>query len=141
MDKADFYVEDEYSMLTWVGTVESLGSPYDIPAFLLNAKNKREFERAVSYYLNEMIEDGIDPADGWPHLWDDSRMTRYSYIFMGNKVYCSMFGDFIFDPIKIRNGGDMLEAVIGIPPIIPAFPNMLIYQAAKDIINSEYVDG
>ena len=134
MDKADFYVEDDDLFLRWIGSVQSFGSPYNIPLYLLNIKESNQFEIGIKYYLCKTVTDGVSPEDGWPHLWDDSRMTKYSYIFTEKKVYCSMMGGFIFDPITIRNGGDMLEAVRGLPPIRPFFPNIPIYEAAKNLL-------
>lgn len=134
MDKADFYVEEDDLFLRWIGNVQKFGSPYDLPLYLLNIKASDQFEKSIQYYLCKTINDGVTPEDGWPHLWDDSRMTKYSYIFIGKKVYCSMMGGFIFDPITIMQGGDMFEAITGIPPIRPFFPNMPIYEAAKNLL-------
>ncbi len=134
MDKADFYMEDDDLFLRWIGSVQSFASPYDLPLYLLNIKISDQFEKSVQYYLCETVNDGVTPENGWPHLWDDSRMTAYSYIFIKNKIYCSMMGGFVFDPITIKQGGDMFEAIIGIPPIIPFFPNVPIYEEAKNLL-------
>lgn len=140
MDKADFYVGEDNIFLRWIGSVQNFGSPYDLPTYLLGVKDPHEFERITQYYLCEVAIDGVTPKNGWPHLWKDSRMTTYSYIFIDKKVYCSMFGGYIFDPIVVRRGEDMFEAIKGVPPTKPLFPNMLIHEAAK-ILMENYTNG
>lgn len=124
MDKADFYIGiDKYAK--WIGSLMRYGDPVSIimPRFLLS-KNPVEYEELFTEILEEVCYN-VKPEDGWPHLWQDSQMTDYSYHLFDGKVWCSMNGGQLFDPLVIIGGEDLIAAEKYAPRIKVKYPYML----------------
>jgi hypothetical protein len=123
--KADFYFMDHDGSLEWFGSVNQNGRYNQLPVEILLASNKIIFEELVSDMIAVQANGSLKyNGDGWPYLWEDSRMTDYTYIFheCTGKVYASNFGQRLFDPIKMLQGMDMLGADNGMG--IPNLPKM-----------------
>lgn len=129
MKKADFYVGMGRDAL-WVGSVSKSGEIWDMSIDILIQVNKTMYEELAVEYIN--FYDGIvaNHVCQWPWPWADSKMTDYSYIFMPEyeKVFMSMEGGDLLDPIKIMQGKDMIEsnAHLG-PPIFPIMIDQIHY--------------
>ena len=126
--KADFYVGVGQDA-EWIGSVSNFGEIYQIPIEIFIQVNNIMYEEKVFEFIklcNGII--GQHPCK-WPWPWEDSRMTDYSYFFIPEheKVYASIEGNELIDPIKILQGYSLLEASTGLG--VPEFPNM------KKIIN------
>jgi len=123
MDKADFYIGIDKNA-KWIGSVIKHGHPtcgFD-RIFLL--KNKIEYEEALDVLLNKDLY-GVTQEDRWPHIWQDSQMTNYSYHLFNGKVWCSMMGGQLFDPLVIIGGEDLITAEKYAPRIKVEYPFML----------------
>ena len=114
MTKADFYIIDGDN-IEWMGSLTNSGEPENFPLEILIQVNRIMFVEMLYEYLEkndgEMVE--------WPWMWSDSRMTDYSYLFhtgMG-KVLMSVQGGRLVDPIKIRQGMDLIGADVGMGKI------------------------
>jgi hypothetical protein len=124
MDKADFYIGiDKYAK--WIGSLLKKGDPVSIvmSRFLLT-KNPVEYEELFTELLEEVYY-SVTPEDGWPHPWQDSHMTDYSYHLFNGKVWCSMMGGQLFDPLTIIGGEDLIAAEKYAPRIKVEYPFML----------------
>lgn len=118
--KADFYVGmGEKS--EWIGSLLRDGNVWNIPIDIFIQVNQTMFEEMALEFLYE--HDGI--TDKWPHPWADSRMSDYAYIFYPEheKVYMSLAGEILVDPVKILQGQSMIEANVFLGE--PKFPLML----------------
>lgn len=123
--KADFYFMDHDGSLEWFGSVNQNGGYNQIPVEILLASNKIIFEELVSDMIATLSNAALKyNGDGWPHLWEDSRITDYTYIFheCTGKVYVSHFGGRLMDPIKLLRGMDEIGADNGMG--IPNLPKM-----------------
>jgi hypothetical protein len=118
--KADFYTGYE-KMAEWLGSIYRDGMPDRIGEDIIFSVTIAQYERRVKTMLVKK-KDSVLPGDGWPWLWDDSRMTDFSYFFFNEKVYASFMGGVLFDPILIKAGEDLNSSFIGFDP--PEFPNM-----------------
>lgn len=122
--KADFYVGMGPGA-EWIGSVERCGEIWTLSRDILIQVSRMMYEESVLDYIR--LCGGIvgDHICKWPWDWDDSRMTEYSYIFIPkrNKVYMSVMGDMLVDPIQILQGEDMItaNAMLGYPD----FPIMI----------------
>jgi len=134
MNKADFYIGiDKYSK--WIGSLLSHGDPvYDLSNILL-ATNSIFYEELVIEMLQADLY-GVIAEDGWPHLWQDSQMTDYSYHLFNGKVWCSMMGGQLFDPLVIISGEDLIAAEKYAPRVEVKYPFML----APFILPTELVE-
>lgn len=130
MYKADFYVGTGRGA-DWIGSVRKNGDVYHIPPELLLQINSVMFE--------ELAIDFIKATDGivanhiceWPWEWTDSRMTDFSYLFIPEyeKVYVSMDGGDLLDPIKIIQGMSLVDAMTYLgPPIFPVMVEQICYE-------------
>jgi hypothetical protein len=119
MCKADFYTRagDEMS---WVGSIFQHGQPSKIPAELLLKVNKMDYEESIVAFITS--NNGV--IDKWPWEYKDSRMTEYNYIFDigAGKVFVSILGGGLLDPVKLYQGEDINSSVVAIE--IPPFPIM-----------------
>ena len=120
MTKADFYVGCGKSAL-WLGSIMKDGMPDKIAEDIIFSINEAQYERRVKTMLVKKIN-SILPGDGWPWLWDDSKMTDFSYFFFNDRVHASFMGGILFDPISISFGEDLKTAYVGY--VVPEFPNM-----------------
>lgn len=137
MDKADFYIGiDKYAK--WIGSLLKYGDPVSIimPRFLLS-KNPVEYEELFTEILEEVYY-SAKPEDGWPHLWQDSQMTDYSYHLFNGKVWCSMMGGQLFDPLVIIGGEDLIAAEKYAPRIKVVYPYMLAPIITNFDLNETY---
>jgi len=133
MNKADFYIGIDESA-KWIGSALKYGDPTSINPKVLLIKNAMEYEDVISDFDNSFIYHWIKPEDGWPHLWQDSRMTDYSYHLFNGKVWCSMNGGQLFDPLIIIGGEDLIAAEKYAPRIKVKYPIMLLPTMFSPII-------
>ena len=129
MKKADFYVgmgkESE-----WIGSVSKCGEIWALSTQILIQVNKTMYEELVVEYINFCEGIVANHVCQWPWPWADSRMTDYSYIFIPKyeKVFMSIEGGVLMDPIKIVQGKDVIEASTYLgPPIFPLMINEIPY--------------
>jgi len=124
MNKADFYIGIDKDA-KWIGSLLKYGDPVSIviPRFLLMT-NPVDYEELFTELLEELYY-GVKPEDGWPHLWQDSQMTNYSYHLFNGKVWCSMMGGQLFDPLVIIGGEDLIAAEKYAPRIKVEYPFMI----------------
>jgi|WetSurSiteA1Bulk_404760.scaffolds.fasta_scaffold00030_17 hypothetical protein len=119
MTKADFYIDKK-----WIGSIFNDGYPKGILLEVLIQINETMFEELAIEFIQK--RNGVVASDGglWPHLWSDSRLTDYSYIFVTElgKVMASSFGKELFDPVKFLQGCDVKEVYPGVG--VPNFPIM-----------------
>ncbi len=125
MDKADFYIGID-SSAKWIGSVLKYGHPIFVMPRILLTKNPVEYEEMISEWDHTLIYHWVTPEDGWPHLWQDSQMTDYSYHLFNGKVWCSMMGGQLFDPLVIIGGEDLITAEKYAPRIKVKYPFMLM---------------
>ena len=87
MNKADFYIGiDKYAK--WIGSLLKYGEPLYVPPRILLMTNPIEYEETFIEQAKQLnfVYNTITPEDGWPHLWQDSQMTDYSYHLFNGKV-------------------------------------------------------
>lgn len=111
MGKADFYCDDR-----WIGSLYNNGQPWNIPMNVLLQTNKKMFEEELIEHLILTKSSLSCRDDKWPWLWYDSRLTEYSYFFLSshNKVFMSMYGEELVDPIKIVQGEDVISSRVNL---------------------------
>ena len=124
MDKADFYIGIGKNA-KWIGSVIKYGHPTCGFDRILLLKNEIEYEETLIILLHKDNFGVIPEEDGWPHLWQDSQMTDYSYHLFNGKVWCSMMGGQLFDPLVIIGGEDLITAEKYAPRIKVEYPFML----------------
>ena len=129
MKKADFYVGMGRDA-EWVGSVHKCGEIWALSTEILIQVNKTMYEESVVEYIN--LCEGIvaNHVCQWPWAWADSRMTDYSYIFIPEyeKVYMSIEGGDLIDPIKIVQGRVLSESITHLgPPMFPLMINEIHY--------------
>jgi len=124
MEKADFYVGDG-RQADWVGSVNRCGEIWAISTPILLQVNRTMYEELVIEYINFCEGVVANHVCQWPWEWPDSSGTDYSYIFSPahEKVYMSIQGGDLMDPIKIVQGESMTEANCFMGP--PIFPTMI----------------
>lgn len=134
MDKADFYVgmgEDA----DWVGSVSKGGSIWYVPIELLIQVNRVMFEELAIDYIKSCNGIVANHICQWPWPWNDSKFTPYSYIFSPEheKVYLSIEGEDLLDPIKVVQGLSMIDAntLLG-PPIFPLMIERISMEEAEN---------
>ena len=123
MNKADFYIGiDKYAK--WIGSLLKYGEPFYVPPRILLMTNPVDYEETFIELATTMkfVYHTITPEDGWPHLWQDSRMTDYSYHLFNGKVWCSMMGGQLFDPLVIIGGEDLIDAEKYAPRVTVDYP-------------------
>lgn len=136
MDKADFYIGiDKYAK--WIGSLLDYSSPMDMMLGILLITNKVEYEEELDQLIT-IIPTGVTPEDGWPHLWQDSRMTDYSYHLFNGKVWCSMMGGQLFDPLVIIGGEDLIAAEKYAPRVPIDYPFMVAPYITPIDLNETY---
>jgi hypothetical protein len=120
-DRADFYVREDGKLL-WIGSLFKNGRPSSKLLEICIQLHQSLFEEMVFELIK--IEGGVDRTNGepWPWPWEDSQNTEYSYIFDDRKVYLSIMGGRLLDPIKIIQGMDTLGADVGLGK--PDLPKM-----------------
>lgn len=124
MDKADFYIGiDKYAK--WIGSILKYGHPIFVMPRILLTKNPVEYEETISEWDHNILYHWVTPEDGWPHLWQDSQMTDYTYHLFNGKVWCSMMGGQLFDPLVIIGGEDLIAAEKYAPRIKVKYPFMI----------------
>lgn len=131
MDKADFYVGIGPDA-EWIGSVSKCGSPFEMLTEMLLQVNQTMYEELVIEYINYCEGVVANHICQWPWQWPDSRMTDYSYFFVPEheKVYVSIGGDVLLDPIKLIQHGSISEADTHLGP--PVFPMMVECECYKD---------
>ncbi len=130
MEKADFYV-GMGSNADWIGSVEKCGEVWALDTTILIQVNKTMYEELVIEYIKFYKGIVANHVCQWPWEWTDSRMTNYSYIFIPEheKVYMSIEGGDLMDPIKVIQGESIIEAnaMLG-PPIFPLMVDQICYE-------------
>jgi len=133
MTKADFYIDKK-----WIGSINGDGYPKGVPLEIFIQINPIMYEELVVEFIKKRSGSVASERAQWPHLWSDSRLTDYSYIFVTElgKVMASNFGKELFDPVKFLQGcdGEELYPNLG----IPNFPIMDIYTFDK---TNEILEG
>ncbi len=127
MNKADFYIGiDKYAK--WIGSLLKYGEPLHVPPRILLMTNPTEYEETFIELgeTSKLIYHTVTPEDGWPHLWQDSQMTDYSYHLLNGKVWCSMMGGQLFDPLVIIGGEDLIAAEKYAPRIKVEYPFIIV---------------
>ena len=111
MEKADFYVGLGRNA-EWIGSVSKCGEVWEVSPKLLLQVNQTMYEEEVIEYINFCEGVVANHKCQWPWTWVDSRMTDYSYFFLPEmeKVYMSIEGGIILDPVKIIQGEPLTEA-------------------------------
>jgi hypothetical protein len=134
MDKADFYVGIGPSA-EWLGSVSKCGELWAISTPILLQVNQTMYEEMVIEYIKYCEGVVANHVCQWPWEWFDSRMTDYSYTFIPehHRVYMSMMGEDLLDPLKILQGESVTDSLI-LDIGYPDFPVMI------DKINFEDVD-
>ena len=124
MEKADFYVMTG-AEADWIGSVHRCGEIWAISTQILLQVNRTMYEEMVIDYINFCEGVVANHVCQWPWDWPDSRGTDYSYIFIPEheKVYMSIEGGDLMDPIKVVQGGSLIEANCFMGP--PIFPQMI----------------
>ncbi len=124
MEKADFYVGTGRKA-DWIGSVNRCGEIWAISTPILLQVNRTMYEEMVIEYINFCEGVVANHVCQWPWEWQDSRMTDYSYIFVPDhaKVYMSIEGGDLLDPIKVIQGESLLDANCYLGP--PMFPVMI----------------
>ena len=140
MNKADFYIGiDKYAK--WIGSLLKHGEPFYVPSRILLMTNPVDYEEIFIELttLKKFIYNSVTQEDGWPHLWQDSQMTDYSYHLFNGKIWCSMMGEQLFDPLVILGGEDLIAAEKYAPKIEVKYPYMVApYIAPIDLKNETY---
>ena len=133
MNKADFYVGLGPGA-EWIGSVKKCGELWAITTSILLQVSRTMYEEMVIEYI-QFCEGVVgDHVCKWPWDWNDSQMTDYSYIFVPehHRVYMSMLGQDLIDPIKILQGEDILHSLV--PGIgAPEFPQMIDSVCFEDV--------
>ena len=124
MEKADFYV-GVGRQADWIGSVAKCGEIWAVSTPILLQVNKTMYEELVIEYINFCEGIVANHVCQWPWPWADSKMTDYSYIFIPEheKVYMSIEGGDLLDPIKIIQGKSLIEANVYLGA--PDFPPMI----------------
>ena len=121
----DFYIMGHDGKLEWIGSSKYNGDIISIPIPLLLQTNQAIFISEVEEFLYK--NEGFSKYEGkcWPWSWEDSRGTNYTYIYREctGKVYMSIEGGRLLDPIKILQGMDEIGADVGFGLI--EFPKMI----------------
>ena len=110
--RADFYV-GLGSKADWIGSLLQDGSVWNIPIEILIQVNRIMFEELSIDFIKKCGGIVAQEDGKWPHLWSDSRMSDYSYIFHPGheKVYMHQMGvNLLFDPVKILQGFSTIES-------------------------------
>lgn len=116
--KADFYIDND-GELEWVCSISEKGEPCNIPVTILTQLNEVMFKE----YLDDYFSRKEDRR--WPWLWEDSKMTDYSYIMdckLGKVIGFCASEKIIFDPLKVVAGEDLNTSKIA--NAIPNFPKL-----------------
>lgn len=134
MYNADFYVGSGRNA-DWIGSVKKNGDIWHIPPELLLQVNRIMFEEMVIDFIKE--NDGIvaNHICEWPWDWTDSRMTENTYLFLPEyeRVYMSILGEDLIDPVKIIQGESILDAMTYLgPPIFPVMVEQISYEDTID---------
>jgi hypothetical protein len=95
--RADFYLGKGLNS-EWLGSIAWDGFPNNISRSLLKSNTLKKYEERLKKFFDNR-DDVTLPKDGWPWPWNDSLTTDYSYAFYDDKVWCSCFGYFWFDPL------------------------------------------
>jgi hypothetical protein len=136
MERADFYV-GMGPEAKWLGSVSRCGEIWQVPLSLLIQVNQTMYEEAVAEYIDYCQGIQGNHVCMWPWDWADSRMTEYSYMYIPQheKIYMSILGGDLLDPIKIQQGRSLIEAntLLG-PPIFPLMVDLVSYE-------EEYING
>jgi hypothetical protein len=124
MEKADFYVGLGLGA-EWIGSVRKYGEITSISTPIFLQVNQVMYEELVFEYIRSCEGIIANHICQWPWEWMDSRMTDYSYFFdpETSKVYVSIEGGYLLDPIKLLQGEDLITAntMLGCPD----FPTMI----------------
>lgn len=130
MEKADFYVGMGRDA-DWIGSISRCGSVYEISTPILLQVNRVMYEELVIEYIKFCEGLVANHICQWPWQWPDSQMTDYSYFFLPEfeKVYVSIGGHDLLDPIKLVQGESLIEAnaMIG-PPIFPLMTEQICFE-------------
>ena len=132
MEKADFYVGIG-PKAEWIGSVSRCGEIWCLSTQILLQVNRIMYEEMVIEYIKYC--EGVigNHICKWPWNWPDSRMTEYSYLFIPEheKVYMSILGGDLVDPVKILQGKSLMDANVMLGP--PIFPLMIEQVSFEDI--------
>ena len=133
MEKADFYV-GQGRQAEWIGSVSKCGEVWEVSPKIFLHVNQTMYEEAVIEYINFCEGIVANHSCQWPWEWSDGRMTDYSYFFLPEqeKVYMSIEGGILLDPIKIIQGEPISEAdaYLG-SPIFPLMIETVCFEDRK----------
>lgn len=132
MNKADFYV-GMGPEADWIGSVSKCGNVYELSTPILLQVNRIMFEELSIEYIKFCEGVVANHICQWPWQWPDSRMTDFSYIFLPQmeKVYVSIQGGDLLDPIMLVQGESLIEANAMLGP--PVFPSMVEQVCFEDM--------
>lgn len=136
MERADFYVGMGLDA-EWLGSVSRCGEIWAISTPILLQVNQTMYEESVIEYIKYCEGVVANHVCQWPWIWNDSRMTAFSYMFLPeyNKVFMSIMGEELLDPIKIMQGESIIESDVKLGA--PDFP-LMIDQIRLEDIEAEY---
>ncbi len=118
--RADFYIGIREPK--WIGSISRDAHPWNLPCKILIQNNATMYEEYVVDYLMENNGTIESMGHPWPWLWEDSRLTDYSYFFANQSgiVYAySMKEKIMFYPLKVMQGEDLNKARVLLPENFP----------------------
>jgi hypothetical protein len=134
MERADFYVGMGESA-DWIGSISKGGSIWEIPTDIIIQVNRVMFEEMCIEYIKSKQGVVANHICQWPWDWEDSRLTSFAYIFSPEheKVYVSIEGNDLMDPLKIVQGYSIIEANVMLgPPIFPVMIETISIEEAEN---------
>jgi len=134
MATADFYYGTQGG-LTWIGSIQNGGHIDEVPTKILIQQNKMLYEELVVSYIKK-CKGVISSEDKlWPHLYLNSDLTDYVYIFETNYQQVLLFlsgTDFLVDPIRLLHGYSLTESIVVIEkPKFPLMVNLFLYRTGQ----------
>lgn len=126
--RADFYVRYTDGLLKWMGSVETLGRPEDLPAAVRRAASVYDY--CVALQLTTLNRaDAHHPICGWPWFHPTSEHADFTYVFddIAGVVEGYRFGFGPFDPNAPASVADDF-------PLRP-WPDMTPYRNGREPIS------
>lgn len=116
METADFYLVRGLDF-EWVGSLKDKGSPTYTPYDVLVQEDELNYLFEVDDFLMHCGKDGVIEKEGWPHQYDDSRLTEYVYYFFTSmgRVLFSISEDqhkVLYDAFKVKKGEGLDKAKV-----------------------------
>lgn len=115
MSTSDFYLINLSSM-EWIASTIREGEPIYIPYEVVIQNDEINYLFELENFILHS-EDGVIQRDGWPHQYEDSRLTDYVYYFFNSmgRVLFSLGEEqhrVLYDPIEIKKGLDLKSAKV-----------------------------